>query len=644
MAYGNGEYYDGKWYRGMKHGHGSMQYTDGSAYIGLWENNHPHGRGVMAYPSGAEYDGNWEHGRRHGDGWFLYAPSEDGEQGSYEGKWVDDQRHGKGLLKYANGDEYKGDFDYGKKQGTGIFNYANGDFYEGQYQNDLKHGQGTYNHKDGNRYRGAWFAGKQHGIGTFFANNGNRYEGEWIDGMKEGKGMFQFASGNVYTGAWSRNAFNGEGILYYASGNRYEGTFTNNKQDGKGLYVYFDGRAFEGEWKNGKQVGGRVVTKGQLAKKPKTLPPVFGKALEAPTVVYDEDLSKLKTAELRKIGKALDMKMTSWSPEVLRKDLEAKRAEDPETFLAAYQAVLAPPPPKEEEKQPEPPGVKSRDRDESFGEPNEKDLNQMRNSEASVQEEFAPTNPIINTGAEDVNDTRKRLANNLGVQDDDVVPGGSVQPPPPPPQAAQEQPPPPPPAAVQPIAAIEKKVAKSILKKVEPPPPAPAPPAADVTFARVLFEFLPENDDELFLKKGEIFVITGYEDDEWAEGQTKDGRQGLFPLNYVQEVSEAEIDKLEFRNKSEGVATQSGAGTMDVFSSDKQQRYWDLVEKVSSGQGTNADNLEVEELGRQLQVPIEQNQAAEIEEAPAPAPSSGRPNNPMAAGGLLGAINARRID
>ncbi len=165
------------------------------------------------------------------------------------------------------------------------------------------------------------------------------------------------------------------------------------------------------------------------------------------------------------------------------------------------------------------------------------------------------------------------------------------------------------PAVQQPLALMEKKASegqKSILKKSETPPPSPPQPPApaasrdDVKFARVLFDFLPENDDELYLQKGEIFVIVGYEDDEWAEGQTKDGRQGLFPLNYVEEVSESEIDTMGgqaaasgFRAQTEKFATQSGPGTMDVFSSEKQQRYWDLVEKISAGEGTYQDNQEV---------------------------------------------------
>ena len=51
--------------------------------------------------------------------------------------------------------------------------------------------------------------------------------------------------------------------------------------------------------------------------------------------------------------------------------------------------------------------------------------------------------------------------------------------------------------------------------------------------AVALFDFEPENPDELKLKAGEeIFDIVDVEDD-WCKGTTKDGRTGVFPSNYI---------------------------------------------------------------------------------------------------------------
>ena len=42
-------------------------------------------------------------------------------------------RHGKGVLKYANGDEFHGEFEHNKRHGHGTYFYANGDKFEGTW-------------------------------------------------------------------------------------------------------------------------------------------------------------------------------------------------------------------------------------------------------------------------------------------------------------------------------------------------------------------------------------------------------------------------------------------------------------------------------------------------------------------------------
>jgi hypothetical protein len=39
--------------------------------------------------------------------------------------------NGKGLYKYANGDEYEGDYVNDKKEGIGSYQYKNGELYVG---------------------------------------------------------------------------------------------------------------------------------------------------------------------------------------------------------------------------------------------------------------------------------------------------------------------------------------------------------------------------------------------------------------------------------------------------------------------------------------------------------------------------------
>ena len=54
-----------------------------------------------------------------------------------------------GIMKYANGDEYSGDFLNNKKHGKGIMKYANGDEYSGDFLIDKKYGKGTMKYANG---------------------------------------------------------------------------------------------------------------------------------------------------------------------------------------------------------------------------------------------------------------------------------------------------------------------------------------------------------------------------------------------------------------------------------------------------------------------------------------------------------------
>jgi hypothetical protein len=58
---------------------------------------------------------------------------------------------------------------------------------------------------------------------------------------------------------------------------------------------------------------------------------------------------------------------------------------------------------------------------------------------------------------------------------------------------------------------------------------------------RALFEFAPSNPDELALWVGDV-VTVGEREGEWWTGRTADGRQGMFPSNYVEVVVENNAD------------------------------------------------------------------------------------------------------
>uniref|UniRef100_A0A1I8F785 SH3 domain-containing protein n=1 Tax=Macrostomum lignano TaxID=282301 RepID=A0A1I8F785_9PLAT len=51
-----------------------------------------------------------------------------------------------------------------------------------------------------------------------------------------------------------------------------------------------------------------------------------------------------------------------------------------------------------------------------------------------------------------------------------------------------------------------------------------------------LFDFNPQDPDELRFRQNDIITVLGREDDSWWLGQTQDGRRGVFPYNYVQKL------------------------------------------------------------------------------------------------------------
>mmetsp|Transcript_10099 Transcript_10099/g.15255 ORF Transcript_10099/g.15255 Transcript_10099/m.15255 type:complete len:303 (-) Transcript_10099:241-1149(-) len=54
-----------------------------------------------------------------------------------------------------------------------------------------------------------------------------------------------------------------------------------------------------------------------------------------------------------------------------------------------------------------------------------------------------------------------------------------------------------------------------------------------------LYDFDPENDDELPLKEGDIITVLNNLDSDWWLGELGDGRSGLIPSNYVQNIISA---------------------------------------------------------------------------------------------------------
>jgi hypothetical protein len=133
MKYDNGTY-EGMFYNGQKHGHGTYIWNDSSQYIGAFLNNERTGRGIYICKS-YMYDGEYINGVKSGYGKYQYLDRYSKKQ-YYEGSFVDDYFHGFGTLYYKSGDIYTGSFQSGWLWGYGILKKADDEIDMGVFKED----------------------------------------------------------------------------------------------------------------------------------------------------------------------------------------------------------------------------------------------------------------------------------------------------------------------------------------------------------------------------------------------------------------------------------------------------------------------------------------------------------------------------
>lgn len=219
------------------------------------------------------------------------------------------QRNGKGTCKYANDDEYEGEWVKDLRCGQGIMTFCNGDSYTGQWLDNDFHGYGVFNwHSDNQtensetKYEGAWEHNQKHGAGTLWFSSGAKltsdwvngvlcnqcrienyndgfdncvyigdvlhglphgngesqsssetYVGEWAAGRRSGRGVATALDGTEYSGDWKNGKRNGFGICKYArTRDVYDGKWVGNVRCGRGICKYGNGCEYAGEWKDDK--------------------------------------------------------------------------------------------------------------------------------------------------------------------------------------------------------------------------------------------------------------------------------------------------------------------------------------------------------------------------------------------------------
>lgn len=103
--YYNGDYYEGQWQAGLRHGRGMQQCTDESNYVGDYNSGKRHGHGVYSFPNGDRYMGAYRGDVPHGYGVYLFASGQ-----KYEGQWHHGKKHGRCVYTIETGEQWAGEW------------------------------------------------------------------------------------------------------------------------------------------------------------------------------------------------------------------------------------------------------------------------------------------------------------------------------------------------------------------------------------------------------------------------------------------------------------------------------------------------------------------------------------------------------
>jgi hypothetical protein len=165
----NGEY-AGPLKEGVRDGPGRLEWANGDYYEGDFRNGLRHGRGVMVEQTGK---------RR------------------YEGTWVLSQKDGKGVEVFANGDKYIGEYSRDRFHGEGEL-VTKGGVYHGSFKDGLRDGFGIMQFRTNCRYEGFWAKGRMEGKGLYIWPDSRKYEGQWENGERTGMGVLTQVNGEKY--------------------------------------------------------------------------------------------------------------------------------------------------------------------------------------------------------------------------------------------------------------------------------------------------------------------------------------------------------------------------------------------------------------------------------------------------------------
>ena len=156
----NGNFYEGQYLGGKKHGKGRLTCMNRFQYTGEFYNGYRHGKGHAIYPeNNAQYEGEFRWNKKHGYGKYEKVEERsNGKPGNfryvYHGFWKNDVKWGFGIEINETNDIH----------GSEVI-------YEGMFVNSFYHGVGRQIFNDQSYFYGNWRNGKKYGKMVTYDNN-----------------------------------------------------------------------------------------------------------------------------------------------------------------------------------------------------------------------------------------------------------------------------------------------------------------------------------------------------------------------------------------------------------------------------------------------------------------------------------------
>ncbi len=240
-----GDKYDGEFKDNDFYGQATYTHADGTKYVGEYQDDKRNGQGTLTHANGTKYVGEFKDGKRNGQGTGTLLSGE-----KYVGEWKDGKVLGWGTVYSVNGSIInQGIWADGKLVRSEPVQQATVPVCQGSDASRWSYCFGTVTFPKGDNYSGEWKYGKWNGQGTFTFVDGNKYVGEYKDDKRNGQGIYTYANGEKYVGEFKDNEFYGQGTFYYLGGTKYVGEW-RGKRNGQGTHTTPSGEKYVGEFKD----------------------------------------------------------------------------------------------------------------------------------------------------------------------------------------------------------------------------------------------------------------------------------------------------------------------------------------------------------------------------------------------------------